>query len=228
MVRLAQGDPARQTAYAEDPAAAARCWLDQGASWLHVINLDGALGGDDSMNMQALQGILKTAGSYHARVEFGGGIRREEDVRACLEAGVERIFLGTSAILDPALVERSLTSFGALRIAGDIGARKGKVVLKGWQEQTALTILEAGSRLRELGFERCVLTDVERDGVGAGMDVEGASALQKATRMQIVASGGASSLEDIRRVRAAGLAGVIIGRALYDGRLSLKECLTDG
>ena len=221
VVRLAQGNPERQTSYGDSPRRWAERWKSEGATWLHVINLSGAFDQDSRLNLQALKTIL-TVG---LRVEFGGGIRDQESLRIPLEMGVERVFLGTAAIRTPALVDWALAAYGPARIAGDIGARDGKVTVQGWQETTALSVLEVGQRFHAQGLEWCVLTDVNRDGVSTGVDVAGAVELQNTTGLKVVASGGVSSLEDVRRVREAGLAGVIIGRALYDEKLSLRAAL---
>lgn len=222
VVRLAQGDPARQTTYGDDPRAWAERWQAEGADWLHIINLSGAFGESVRANLQALENILRVG----LKVEFGGGIRERDSLRAPLEMGVERVFLGTAAMREPALVDWALAAYGPARIAADIGARDGLVSIQGWQEPTALSVLEAGTRLKSQGVQWCVLTDVTRDGVGSGVNLESALALQKASGLQVVASGGVSSLEDVRRVRESGLAGVIIGRALYEGRISLRDCFT--
>ncbi|NCP87709.1 MAG: 1-(5-phosphoribosyl)-5-((5-phosphoribosylamino)methylideneamino)imidazole-4-carboxamide isomerase [Anaerolineae bacterium CG_4_9_14_3_um_filter_57_17] len=221
IVRLAQGDPNRQTAYGGDPHAQAEHFQIEGAEWIHVINLNGAFGEQASANLKALAAIL-TVG---LKVEFGGGLRDEESIRTPLEMGVERVFLGTAAIQNPALVDWALARYGADRIAADIGVRDDNVMIRGWQQSTPLTMLEAGQRFRAQGLEWCVLTDVRRDGVGTGVSVESAVELQTATGLKVVASGGVSSLEDVLRVRNSGLAGVIIGRALYEGKISLLECL---
>jgi phosphoribosylformimino-5-aminoimidazole carboxamide ribotide isomerase len=138
--------------------------------------------------------------------------------------GVARVFLGTAAIQSPELVDWAVAEYGPRRIAGDIGARDGKVMVKGWQQATSLTVLEVGQRFREQGLEWCVLTDVKRDGVSTGVDVSSAVALQQDTGLQVVASGGVSALDDVNRARETGLAGVIIGRALYEGKLTISEC----
>jgi phosphoribosylformimino-5-aminoimidazole carboxamide ribotide isomerase len=221
VVRLAQGDPSRQTSYGDDPRSWAERWKAEGAEWLHVINLDGAFGEDTRLNMQALEAILRVG----LNVEFGGGVRDEAGIQAAIEMGVERIFLGTAAVQNPELVGWAIATFGPSRIAGDIGARDGKVTVKGWQETTASTVLEVGQRFRKLGLEWCVLTDVRRDGVSTGVDVDSAVELQSVTGLKVVASGGVSGLKDVRRVRDAGLAGVIIGRALYEGQVSLRAAL---
>ena len=220
VVRLAQGDPSRQTTYGDDPRQQAEQFKAEGAEWLHVINLSGAFNEDAQANLKALESIL----SVGLKVEFGGGIRDEETVRIPLEMGVERVFLGTAAIKSPELVDWAIEQYGPSRIAGDIGARDGKVMVKGWQESTVQTVLEVGQRLRDQGVEWCVLTDVKRDGVGTGVDVSSAVELQEQAGLQVVASGGVSTLADVRWVKEAGLAGVIIGRALYEGKLSLKDC----
>jgi phosphoribosylformimino-5-aminoimidazole carboxamide ribotide isomerase len=222
VVRLAQGDPQRQTIYGDDPRAWAERWKGEGAAWLHIINLSGAFDEDSRPNLQALQDILAVG----LKVEFGGGIRDAGAIRAALELGVERVFLGTAAIQDPALVDWAITQYGPGRIAGDIGARDGMVTIKGWQQATTLSVAEVGRRLRAQGIEHCVLTDVARDGVGSGVNLLSALELQKDTQLRVVASGGISSLEDVHKARQAGLWGVIIGRALYDGKISLRACFS--
>ena len=219
IVRLAQGDPARQTEYGGDPRWQAGQFKANGAEWIHVINLSGAFGEDAQANLKALEAIL-TVG---LKVEFGGGIRDEETICTPLEMGVERVFLGTAAIQNSALVDWAIARYGSVRIAADIGVRDGQVMVKGWQESTPLSMLEAGKRFRAQGLEWCVLTDVRRDGVGSGISIAPAVELQNATGLKVVASGGVSSLDDVHRVREAGLAGVIIGRALYEGKISLHQ-----
>jgi phosphoribosylformimino-5-aminoimidazole carboxamide ribotide isomerase len=171
--------------------------------------------------LKALESIL----AVELKVEFGGGIRDEESIRIPLEMGVERVFLGTAAIQNPALVDWAVARYGAARIAADIGVRDGQVMVRGWQETTSLTVLEVGKRFRQQGLEWCVLTDVSRDGVGSGVNVISDVELQNATGLKVVASGGVSTLDDVRHVRGAGLAGVIIGRALYEGKLTVREAL---
>ena len=221
VVRLAQGDPSRQTTYGDDPRQQAERFKTEGAEWLHVINLSGAFNEDAQANLKALESILNVG----LKVEFGGGIRDEETIHIPLEMGVERVFLGTAAIKNPELVDWAIEHYGPTRIAGDIGARDGNVMVKGWQESTPLTVLEAGHRLQAQGIKWCVLTDVKRDGVGTGVDVRSAVDLQEKTGLQVVASGGVSKLEDVHQVKNAGLAGVILGKALYEGKLSLQEAL---
>ncbi len=219
IVRLVQGDPSRQTSYGDDPRKQAGQFKAEGAEWVHVINLSGAFGEEASANLKALEAIV----TVDLKVEFGGGIRDEESIRIPLEMGVERVFLGTAAIQNPALVDWALARYGPQRIAADIGVRDGNVMICGWQDAAPLDMLESGRRFKAQGLEWCVLTDVRRDGAGTGVSVDSAVELQTATGLKVVASGGVSSLEDVLRVKNAGLAGVIIGRALYEGKLSISD-----
>jgi phosphoribosylformimino-5-aminoimidazole carboxamide ribotide isomerase len=220
VVRLAQGDPQRLTSYGDNPLHWAERWKAEGAGWLHIINLDGAFGENTTLNLQVLESIL----SLGMNIEFGGGIRDRASIETILALGVKRVFLGTAAIQNPELVDWAVATYGPACIAGDIGALEGKVVIKGWQESTALTVLEAGQLFHSQGMERCVVTDVERDGAGTGVNITSAVELQQITGLQVVASGGVNSVNDVARVQEAGLAGVIIGRALYEGRMTFAEC----
>jgi phosphoribosylformimino-5-aminoimidazole carboxamide ribotide isomerase len=221
VVRLAQGDPARQTIYGDDPLAWAERWQSEGAEWLHVINLSGAFEEDSNSNLAALKAILMTG----LKIEFGGGIRGREHIVTALQLGVQRVFLGTAAIENPGLVDWAISEYGPAHIAGDIGARDGQVMIKGWQEATSMNVLEVGKRFRNQGIQWCVLTDIRRDGVNTGVDISGAVKLQEETGLHVVGSGGVSSLRDVKRTCQSGLAGVIIGRGLYDGNISLREAI---
>jgi phosphoribosylformimino-5-aminoimidazole carboxamide ribotide isomerase len=221
VVRLAQGDPNRQTVYSDDPLAWAERWQSEGADWIHVINLSGAFAENSEANLMALKSILTTG----IKVEFGGGIRTQDHIRTVLELGVTRVFLGTVAIQNPRLVDWAIEKYGPESIAGDIGAIDGRVMVKGWQQVTPLTVLEVGKNLKEQGVRWCVLTDVKRDGVSKGVDVPGAMELQRETSLQVVASGGVSKISDVLSAYQGGLAGVIIGRALYEGEIALRDAI---
>jgi phosphoribosylformimino-5-aminoimidazole carboxamide ribotide isomerase len=224
VVRLAQGDPTRQTTYASDPAAVARRWQAEGAQWLHVVNLDGAFGdeaGTQSPNAQALAAIL-TVG---LKVQFGGGLRDEAALRRVFAAGVSRAVLGTVAVENPALVDWALREYGPERVAVGIDAREGKVRLRGWAEEASITALELGQRLRGQGAAWCVFTDVARDGLGTGVNLAATAELARATGLNVIASGGAATSADVSQVRAAGLAGIILGRALYEGHIDLRKVI---
>mgnify|MGYP000868099055 CR=1 FL=1 len=221
VVRLAQGDPGRQTVYGSDPRAVAERWLAEGAAWLHVVNLDGAFGDDSAPNHAALRAILATG----ARVQFGGGLRAAAGLRRVFDLGVARAVLGTAAVEDPALVDQALADFGPERVAVGIDARDGQVRVRGWAEGAGLTAVDLGRRLRGQGVTTCIFTDVARDGVGAGVNVAATTELAAATGLRVIASGGLAGVDDVHRVRRAGLAGLIAGRALYEGQLRLAHAL---
>lgn len=221
VVRLAQGDPDRETAYDTQPLAVARRWQAAGAAWLHVVNLDGAFGEGGRKNVTALARILTTG----LQVQFGGGVRDLETVRRVLDMGVARVVLGTVAVENPAVVEAALADFGAERLAVGIDARDGYVRTRGWREAAPLTALELAQQWTAIGGRWLIFTDIARDGMGSGVNVEATAALAQATGLHVIASGGVASLEDVQRVKNAGLRGVIIGRALYEGRVSLEAAL---
>lgn len=226
VVRLRQGDPDRQTTYSDRPARVARAWADAGARWIHVVNLDGAFGQAGAANRQALKEILReiTAAGPPA-VQFGGGLRAIDDVAAALSLGVRRVVLGTAAVEDPDLVARSVDRFGPEAVAAGIDARDGRVTVRGWTADTDQDPVRLGRQLRAAGLTTAIYTDVRRDGMETGPDVEGARRLSEATGLTVIASGGVASRDDIQRLKAAGLGGVIVGRALYEGRFTLEEAL---
>lgn len=222
VVRLAQGDPNRQTTYADDPVVVAQRWQAEGATWLHVVNLDGAFGQTTSVNSAMLPRLTQLG----LKVQFGGGLRDEAAVQRAFEAGVTRVVLGTAAIENPALVEWALKQYGDERVAIGIDARDGLVRVKGWLEATPLTAIELGQRLYAQGARWCIFTDVARDGLGTGVNVAATTALAEKTGLRVIASGGIKTLADVRAVQAAHLPGLIIGRALYEGHLTLASALS--
>ena len=224
VVRLKQGDPTRQTTYDNNPAAVARRWLDAGARWLHVVNLDGAFGEGDSANQEALDAILSEAGDQ-AQIQFGGGLRTQAAIESALDLGVRRVVLGTAAVENPSLVKRAINRFGPQRIVAGIDARQGRVRIRGWGDDSGVDTLTLGTRLFQQGVRTVIFTDIARDGVGQGINVQATVNLAKSTGLAVIASGGVATLEDILRVRQAGLAGVIVGRALYEGQIDLEEAL---
>jgi phosphoribosylformimino-5-aminoimidazole carboxamide ribotide isomerase len=228
VVRLVEGDPARQTVYGDDPAQVARSWLEAGASWLHVVNLGGAFGESAQANLSALQSILGTIAAHKpsAWVQFGGGLRSLPDIESALQAGVQRVMLGTIAVESPHIVAQALERFGAGRIGLALDARQGRVHIRGWAQSAAVDPIELGKYLYASGLRTCAYTDIARDGGGGGIHIEATQRFARATGLSVIASGGAASIEDVRRVRQAGLSGIIIGRALYEGHIDLKEALT--
>ena len=227
VVRLSQGDPARQTVYGDDPGAAARQWLSAGARWLHVVNLDGAFGDPDTENRQALQAILEVAAAAGGDrcVQFGGGLRSLDDVEQAITMGVSRAIIGTAAIETPELVTEAIARFGARQVGVGIDARDNQVRVRGWTKGVSIDPIALGENLAGRGVGTIVFTNIARDGVGTGVDVSATRRLAQATGLSVIASGGVASLEDVWRVRDAGLSGLIIGRALYDGRIDLEEAL---
>lgn len=221
VVRLAQGDPARETVYSEDPEKVAGKWLSAGAKWIHVVDLDGALDEKFTPNRKALAAVL----SAGARVQFGGGLRAIDEMGEVFESGVSRLILGTAAAESPELVQEAVDRFGPARIGIGIDVRSGKVRVRGWAHNSGLEPLELASRLYAMGVRTVVHTDIQRDGLGQGLNVEAARSLAEASRLSVIGSGGVASLNDVRRAREGGLSGVIIGRALYEGSIALSEAL---
>lgn len=229
VVRLAQGDPARETAYGDDPLAVARRLQAAGARWLHAVNLDGALDEAGSDNLAALQRLL-AAGLC---VQFGGGLRDLDALRRALDLGVSRCILGTAAVEDPALVESALAAFGPQRIAVAVDARRGLVRTHGWRQGSALTAAELAGRCAALGVEWFIHTDVARDGMGRGLNVQASRRLARrlsgpGPRRHLIASGGVAGLGDLEQACRAGLSGAVVGRTLYDGSLRLEDALAVG
>ena len=219
VVRLKEGDPNRQTHYSPDPARVACRWLDAGANWLHVVNLDGAFDQPDLANRRALEAVLKAAQEYRVPVQFGGGMRSLKAVEAALEAGVSRALLGTLAVEQPELLGQMVSRWGAERIGASLDARGGKVAVRGWQQSSPLLAQEAALTLKTQGLRWLVFTDIARDGLQTGLNLPATVELAKASGLKVIASGGVSGMEDVAQARAAGLAGVIVGRALYEGAI---------
>jgi phosphoribosylformimino-5-aminoimidazole carboxamide ribotide isomerase len=221
VVRLKEGDPARLTVYSDDPAETARRWLEAGAQWLHVVNLDGAFGESEDVNLSALESILKLG----ARVQFGGGMRSLESIEAALSLGVSRVILGTIAIEQPEIVRDALTRFGAEKIAVGIDARDGLVRTRGWKDDSGIPALDLARQMRTLGLVTVIFTDIRRDGLGSGLNIAATRELADVSGLDVIASGGVHTIADVKAAKDAGLAGCIIGRALYDGTVELVSAL---
>ncbi len=196
VVRLEHGDPDRQTTFSDDPVATARHWLDAGASWLHVVNLDGAFDEQGAANWLALEALAETG----ATIQFGGGIRTLKDVARALNRGVRRVILGTVAIEDPDLVAEVVDRFGAERVAVGLDAREGLMQTHGWRTETDIGVVDLGMAMRALGIETVIYTDIGRDGVLSGVNVGATAYLADATGLDVIASGGVTTLEDIQRL----------------------------
>ncbi len=222
-VRLRQGDMAQATVFNLDPAAQAASFEADGFSWLHVVDLDGAFAGKP-MNGAAVDGIL-------ARVRFpvqlGGGIRDMATVEGWLAKGIARVIIGTAAVRDPEFVKRAAHAFPG-QVAVGIDARDGFVAVEGWAETSSLSALELGQRFEDAGVCAIIYTDIARDGMLQGLNMEGTRALAEALSIPVIASGGLASMDDVRALLAPAnrrIAGAITGRALYDGRLHAGEAL---
>jgi phosphoribosylformimino-5-aminoimidazole carboxamide ribotide isomerase len=220
-VRLTQGDYDAATEYDADPAGVAARFAAHRIQRLHVVDLDGAKRGEP-VNTRAVQGILGAAKGVP--VELGGGIRTLAGVETWLGLGVERAILGTAALRDPALVREAAKKFPG-RIGVGIDARGGRVAVQGWLETSETDALSLARRFEDAGVAAIIYTDIARDGTGAGVNLAETVALAQAISIPVIASGGVGSLDDVRAARASGVAGVIVGRALYTGAVDLRAAL---
>jgi phosphoribosylformimino-5-aminoimidazole carboxamide ribotide isomerase len=257
-VRLRQGDPQAETVYSEDPAAMARHWVEQGAQWLHIVNLDGALGAtkahlnalhrpnnikiqhpgssaaetpqqelerDLPINLRRLREIRQ---AVTVPIQFGGGLRTLEDIQLALELGADRVVLGTAAVENRNLVSDALLRWGADRIAIGIDARDGKVATHGWQETSRVDAVDLGHQMHALGVQHVIFTDISRDGMLNGVNVEATSRFGDVTGLKVIASGGVAGLGDIEALKDHeyyNIEGVVVGQAIYTGNLDLRAAI---
>lgn len=231
-VRLRQGDPAAETVFGDDPASMARQWVDRGATWLHVVNLDGAFGGDTRGAHEGLplnwQRLAEICQAVTVPVQFGGGLRSLEDIARALDLGARRVVLGTVAVQNPTLVTTALQRFGKSRIVAGIDARDGLVATHGWLETSTVAAKDLALHMAAAGVQHVVYTDIARDGMLTGVNGAATAALARHSGLAVIASGGVRDLDDIRQllaVQADGVAGVIVGQALYTGALRLSDAL---
>ena len=222
-VRLKQGDMARATVFNRDPAAQAHAFESQGFEYLHIVDLDGAFAGRP-MNAAAVERILATV---KIPVQLGGGIRDRATIEAWLAKGIARVIIGTAAVRDPVLVKEAARAYPH-RVAVGLDARRGEVAVEGWAETSKLSALDIAERFEDAGVAAIVYTDIARDGMLKGLNLDATIALADAISIPVIASGGLASIEDVRALaspRARKLEGAIAGRALYDGRLDAAEAL---
>ena len=222
-VRLEQGDMARATVFHRDPAAQAHAFETQGFEYLHVVDLDGAFAGRP-VNARAIERILETVA---IPLQLGGGIRDLATIEGWLEKGVNRVIIGTAAVREPELVKAAAKKFPG-RVAVGLDARDGKVAVQGWAETSELSALEIAQRFEDAGVAAIIYTDIARDGLLKGLNLDATIALAEAVSIPVIASGGLASLDDVKALlepRARKLEGAIAGRALYDGRLDPAEAL---
>jgi phosphoribosylformimino-5-aminoimidazole carboxamide ribotide isomerase len=223
-VRLQQGDMARATVFSRDPAAQARAFAEQGFSYLHLVDLDGAFAGRP-VNAAAVERIIA---AVKVPVQLGGGIRDRATVDAWLDKGIARVIIGTAAVRDPALVKAAARAHPG-RVAVGLDARDGKIAVEGWSKTSALSALDVARRFEDEGVTAIVYTDVNRDGMLQGLNLDATIALAEHISLPVIASGGLASLADVRALlepRAQKLEGAIAGRALYDGRLDPAAALS--
>ena len=221
-VRLRQGDMDRATVFNDDPAAQALSFQRAGFEWLHLVDLNGAFEGR-SANTPAIRSILS---AIKIPVQLGGGLRDRAGIESWLEAGVKRVILGTVAVRDPEFV-KEIAKTHPEKIAVGIDARNGKVAVEGWAEASTLDVTELAKRFEDAGVSAIIFTDIQRDGMLQGVNVEATAALARAISIPVIASGGVNGVGDVEKLSGANaeIAGVVIGRALYDGRVEPAEAL---
>ena len=221
VVRLREGDPNQQTLFSDDPVATAQSWIDQGATWLHMVNLDGAFDGEYE-NLS----VLEKAAKLDVRIQYTGGLRDMPALKQAWDTGASRLVIGTLAVRDPASVAEAVAHFGGDAICVALDAKDGMVVSHGWTESSAYTPIELGALLHRHGARHALYTDVRRDGGLVGANIEDTVELARTTGLQVIASGGISQLGEIERLARGGMvAGLIIGMALYTKRFTLAEAL---
>ncbi|QGT98819.1 Phosphoribosylformimino-5-aminoimidazole carboxamide ribotide isomerase [Candidatus Syntrophocurvum alkaliphilum] len=223
-VRLVQGNKDNKTVYSDSPADVALSFQNQGAEWLHVVDLDGAFSGNPT-NRNA---IIRIAETINIPFQVGGGLRTSEDVEKTLSIGASRVIIGTKAVSSPEFVKELLDKFGPEKIVLGLDAKDGMVAIEGWVETSKLSAFEFGLQMKELGIQTAVYTDVSRDGLLKGPNIESIEKMALETRLHIIASGGVTSTEnikDLKHIESLGVSGAIIGKALYDGKISLADAL---
>jgi phosphoribosylformimino-5-aminoimidazole carboxamide ribotide isomerase len=221
VVRLKEGDPNRQTVFSSDPLVTARQWIDKGAQWLHMVNLDGAFASANDNSS-----ILEKVAKFGIPVQFGGGMRTMSDIQNAFDRGASRVVLGTVAVQNPEIVTQAIATWGAEAICVGLDARDGKIATHGWQQVAEITPVELGKTMAAAGVRHALFTDVNRDGGLGGSNIEETIALARATGLQIIASGGVSSAAEIEQLRESrAVAGAVIGMALYEGKITLEKAL---
>jgi len=219
-VRLAQGRFDRSTVFSDDPADAARRWVDEGAQRLHLVDLNGSRMGAP----QELPAIRRIVAAVDVPVQLGGGIRTLETARQMLDLGVERVVIGTSAALDADAATAMFAELGEHAILG-VDAKDGYVAVKGWQEVTNEKAVEFAQRMQSLGARRVIYTDISRDGMLSGVNVQAMAAMVESLDIPVIASGGVTTVGDIAVLKTTGVEGAIVGKALYTGKLTLADAL---
>lgn len=224
VVRLKQGKRENSKIFNLTPKNAAEKWIAEGARWLHVVNLDGAFGEDSSANISALQQILSFAKDT-VKVQFGGGVRDLASIDFLLSLGISRVIFGTVAVKKPDLIKQALKTFGPSKIILGVDAKDEKVRISGWAENSKISPIKLINSFVPDGLSTVIFTNIRRDGMQSGVDIHSTCAIAQATGLNLIASGGVASIQDIQSAKEAGLAGVIVGKALYEGQFTLSEAL---
>ncbi len=219
-VRLSQGDYEKKTTYAKDPVSVAEKWQQQGAEFLHLVDLDGAKTG----TMPNFELVKKIAKTLSIPVEIGGGIRDLDAVKKYLDAGVYRVILGTAALRQPELAERAVAQYGD-RIVVGIDAKDNMVAVSGWEEVSGVSALDLAKRMERIGVSTVIYTDIATDGMLSGPNLSAMQTMTEHVTMHVVASGGVTTLSDLQNLKKTGVEGAIVGKALYTGNLSLPEAV---
>ncbi len=222
-VRLKKGDYSQKTTYAENPVEVAKKWESLGGEFIHIVDLDGAKSGD----MPNFELISDIAAAVSVPIEVGGGIRDMECIEKYLKAGIYRVILGTSALKKPRLVEEAVLKFGE-RIAVGIDAKDNKVAVSGWEDVSDVTALDFAKQMEKLGAENIIYTDIATDGMLMGPNLSAMREMSEAVSINVIASGGVTTLSDIEALKDTGVEGAIIGKALYTGNIDLSEAVLKG
>jgi phosphoribosylformimino-5-aminoimidazole carboxamide ribotide isomerase len=223
-VRLKQGARSSKKVYHSNPPQVARNWEQSGASWIHVVNLDGAFG-QANANVRAISNLVEQT---QCHVELGGGVRSLQDIEKWLGLGVRRVILGTLAVTQPEIVSQALQSFGVESVVVGVDAKRDKIAIKGWEEESARELLPFIVELEQMGVARIIYTDISRDGEGEGPNLDKLSEVAAAVRMQVIASGGFSKwnhFQNLQQLGAANIEGAIVGTALYENELTLSDLI---
>ena len=221
VVRLKQGDFNQETVYSDNPLEIAKQFEKDKAKWLHIVDLDGA-SLEKNRNIEIIKEIRENTS---LSIQTGGGIRSKEDVKKLIDLGIDRVIIGTLAVKNPELLKKIVNKFGSEKILISIDARDGKVATSGWQEESELKVIDFAKKLEQMGIKYILYTDIKRDGMLSGPDVEGLKELKESTSLNIIASGGISSLKDIEKLNELNFYGVITGQALYTNQFDLKEAI---
>ncbi len=220
-VRLFKGDYAQKTVYSNSPVDVAKSFVEAGAEYIHIVDLDGARDGSNA-NIEVVRSIVKESG---LKAEIGGGIRSAEAIEKYLDLGVMRVILGTAAVTDSKFLESAVTAYGE-RVAVGVDIKDGKVAIKGWTQVSELDCFEFCRRLEKLGVKTVICTDISKDGVMSGTNIDLYKSLSEQFSMDIVASGGVSSIENVRTLAEMNMYGAILGKALYTGAIDLKQAIS--